>query len=204
MTIGRRFAVAVVAIVTASCIHRPYGAEKESALIAATAAHDVAKVQTLLDSGANPNAMVKFEKGLYQSSWRQVLQQLRPKHPEDVAIIKAMLKAGADPAVAYGEGEALNVTHMHDDEPLTIVMMNPNADVVRALLDTGHATGSRQIALVNAIQAGDLDIVRMLVEAGADVNSDRGSRITPLIAAIEARDMKIMTYLEAKGARERP
>ncbi len=90
-----------------SCTHAPYGGEKESALIAATAAHDVAKVQALLDSGANPNAMVKYQDGLYQSPWRLVLKQLRPKHPEDVVIVKAMLKAGADPALAWGEGQAL-------------------------------------------------------------------------------------------------
>jgi hypothetical protein len=196
-------AVVAVALLTASCIHRPYGGEKESALIAATAAHDVAKVQTLLDSGANPNAMVKFEDGLYQSPWRQVLQQLRPKHPEDTAIVKAMLKAGADPSVARGEGQALNITRMHDDEPFSLVMMNPNAEAVHALLDAGVKPQSGTFALVTAVQAGEAEVVRILVESGVNVNGDFGG-ITPLLAAIERRDAKIMAYLEAHGARERP
>ncbi len=197
------FALVTVALAAASCIHRPYGGERESTLIAATAAHDAAKVQSLLDAGANPNAMVKFEDGLYQSSWRQVLRQLRPKHPEDAAIVKAMLKAGADPKVAYGEEKALNITRMHDDEPLAIAMMHPNADVVRALLDAGVKPQAGRFALVTAVQAGELEIVRMFVEAGVNVNGDFGG-ITPLVAAIDRRDAKIMAYLEAHGARERP
>ena len=50
-----RGAIVVATVFIASCTHAPYGGEKETALIAATAAHDVAKVQALLDSGANPN-----------------------------------------------------------------------------------------------------------------------------------------------------
>ena len=58
-----RGAIVVATVFLASCTHAPYGGEKETALITATAAHDVAKVQALLDSGANPNAMVKYEEG---------------------------------------------------------------------------------------------------------------------------------------------
>ncbi len=186
-----------------ACTHAPYGGDKESTLIVATAAHDVAKVQALLDSGANPNAMVSFD-GLNQSPWRQVLQQLRPSHPEDTAILRAMLKAGANPAVAWGEGKALNITRLHNDEPLVIVMLHPNVDVVRALLDTGLKPRSGQFALVSAVESGDTEIAKLLVEAGVDVNGTGGGAMTPLIAAIERRDAKMMTYLEEHGARERP
>jgi len=195
--------VLAIVLAASSCIHRPYGGEKESALVAATADHDIAKVQSLLDAGANPNAMVKYTDGLYQSAWRQVLQQLRPTHPEDAAIVRAMLKAGADPTVACGEGRALNITRMHDDEPFTIVMLNPNAEVVRALLDAGVKPQAGRSALVMAIEGGETETVHMLVEAGVSVNGDRGAATTPLIAAIERRDAKMMAYLEAHGAHER-
>ncbi len=183
--------------------HVPRAAILALALAAATADHDVAKVQSLLDAGADPNAMIKYTDDLYQSAWRQVLQQLRPKHPEDAAIVRAMLKAGADPTVAFGEGRALNITRMHDDEPLTIAMLNPNADVVRALLDTGVKPQAGKAALVTAIESGETEIAHMLVERGVDVNGDRGAATTPLIAAIERRDAKMMAYLEAHGAHER-
>jgi hypothetical protein len=187
----------------ASCTRAPHGGEKETALIAATAAHDVAKVQSLLDSGANPMAMVKYEEGLYESSWRLVLKQLRPKHPEDVAIVKAMLKAGADPALAWGEGQALSRKSLHQDEPLIVVMFHPNAEVVRLLLDAGLKPYSGVQALVDAVDAGETEIAHMLVEAGVNVNGKSGAT-TPLLAAIERRDAKLMAYLEEHGAREKP
>jgi hypothetical protein len=198
-----RGAIVVATMILASCTHAPYGGEKESALITATAAHDVAKVQSLLDSGANPMAMVKYEEGLYESSWRLVLKQLRPKHPEDVAIVKAMLKAGADPALAWGEGQALSRKSLHQDEPLIVVMFHPNAEVVRLLLDAGLKPYSGVQALVDAVDAGETEIAHMLVEAGVNVNGKSGAT-TPLLAAIERRDAKLMAYLEEHGAREKP
>lgn len=198
-----RGAIVVATMLLASCTHAPYGGEKETALIAATAAHDVAKVQALLDSGANPNAMVKYEDGLYESPWRLVLKQIRPKHPEDVVIVKAMLKAGADPALAWGEGQALSRKSLHQDDPLIVVMMHPNADVVRLLLDAGLKPRSGGFALVSAVDSGETEIVHLLVDAGVNVNSTSGAR-TPLLAAIEQRDAKLMLYLEEHGAREKP
>ena len=147
--------------------------------------------------------MVKYEDGLYESPWRLVLKQLRPKHPEDVAIVKAMLKAGADPALAWGEGQALSRKSLHQDEPLIVVMMHPNAEVVRLLLDAGLKPQSGAQALVDAVDSGQSDIVHMLVEAGVNVNAASGAR-TPLLAAIEQRDAKLMAYLEEHGAREKP
>jgi hypothetical protein len=206
MTTGVWFRGSIVLVATillASCTHAPYGGEKETALITATAAHDVAKVQALLDSGANPMAMVKYEGGLYESPWRLVLKQLRPKHPEDVAIVKAMLKAGADPALAWGESQALSRRTLHQDEPLIVVMFHPNAEVVRLLLDAGLKPQSGVQALVAACVAGETEIAHMLVEAGVTVNGQSGPT-TPLLAAIENRDAKLMAYLEAHGAREKP
>lgn len=190
-------------LVSASCEHAPFGGEPEGKLIQATAARDVAQVQKLLAAGANPNKMVPFE-GLNHSPWEFALNQLRPKHPEDVEIIKAMLKAGADPMVAWGEGQSRGITRRHPTEPLLIVMLHPNAEVVRALLQAGMKSGWGEFALVNAIETGETEIAHLLVESGVNVNGQHGAALTPLVAAIEARDFKMMVYLEEHGAREKP
>jgi ankyrin repeat protein len=114
-----------------------------------------------------------------------------------------MLKAGADPALAWGEGQALSRKSLHQDEPLIVVMMHPNAEVVRLLLDAGLKPQSGVFALVTAVDSGQSEIVHMLVDAGVNVNGASGAR-TPLLAAIEQRDAKLMAYLEEHGARERP
>ena len=59
------------------------------------------------------------------------------------------------------------------------------------------------LALVDAVEAQNVEIVHALVEAGVDVNSQPGPG-TPLVAAIEARNVALMTYLEEHGAREKP
>jgi ankyrin repeat protein len=59
------------------------------------------------------------------------------------------------------------------------------------------------VALELAVENGQAEIVRVLVEEGVDVNT-RSTAITPLVAAIEHRDGALMNYLEEQGAREKP
>jgi hypothetical protein len=77
----------------------------------------------LVAAGANPNKMVPFE-GLNHSPWEFALNQLRPKHPEDVEIIKAMLKAGADPNAA--SGEAANHQQLRSTSALSFAYVRPS------------------------------------------------------------------------------
>jgi ankyrin repeat protein len=207
MSVLRWAAVAAtLALTTASiagCGSAPIGGPPEDALMRATTAHDAAAVEKELASGANPNKMVPCE-GLYHSAWEWILNNQRPKRPEDLEIIKAMLKHGANPMSAWGEGTAKGITRRRDTEPLLLVMLHPNAGAVRALLDAGMRSGFGEFALVNAIETGETEIARMLVESGVNVNGSHSAALTPLVAAIEARDFKMMVYLEEHGAREKP
>ena len=56
----------------------------------------------------------------------------------------------------------------------------------------------RDAALWEACSAGDLEEVRRLVEAGANVNSPGKYQVTPLIAACE--HLEVLRYLLAQGA----
>jgi len=153
-----------------------------------------------------------------QSPWYVALDQLRPKRPEAVEIIKAMLAKGARPNRAWGTSGG-NVTRPResfwkkfmsgsrvagtgDFNPLDIVMLHPVPEVVRALVDAGMDPQLGARALVSSIEARDDEIARILVEAGVDVNCNPGP--TPLVAAIEARNVAMMVYLEERGAREKP
>jgi ankyrin repeat protein len=53
------------------------------------------------------------------------------------------------------------------------------------------------------VEAGEAEIVHLLVDAGVDVNTTAGAT-TPLLAAIDTRNVSLMTYLEDHGAREKP
>lgn len=184
----------------------PHGGDPERALVAATELRDVAKVQALLVSGANPNKMIQHE-GDSHSAWSWALQKFRPGHPEQVEIIRALLKAGANPDTAWGTSEgsgtgprARSVGSM---EPLMLAMLHPDPQVVQAILAAKRNAFGGQTALVMAIESGETQIAHLLVEAGVDVNCHPGAN-TPLLAAIEARDEAMMVYLEEHGAREKP
>lgn len=209
----------LLAVALASCSVEtpPHGGAPEQALAAATIARDTTAVTRLLAAGADPNKMVPVQ-DRQQSPWYIALDQLRPKRPESVEIIKAMLAKGARPNRAWGTGggnltqppesfwskfmSGSRVSGIGDVSPLHIVMLHPVPAVVRALLEAGMDPRLGEQALVNSIEAHDDEIARILVEGGVDVNCYRGS--TPLVAAIEARNVAMMSLLEQRGAREKP
>lgn len=184
----------------------PQGGEPERALVAATDRRDVVKVHELLATGADPNKMIEYE-GHSRSAWSMVLQNYRPGHPEQLEIIRAMLKAGANPDAAWGASEipgtSARAHAVGTREPLLLAMLHPDPQVVQAILDVKHNAVGGETALVMAIESGQTKIAHLLVDAGVDVNCRPGAN-TPLLAAIEVRDEAMMSYLEAHGAREKP
>ena len=56
--------------------------------------------------------------------------------------------------------------------------------------------------LIEAIEEGSLEVVKMLIESGADVNAryDEGWKFTPLMFAAEMGDVEIVRLLLESGA----
>jgi ankyrin repeat protein len=210
------FILALASILaSASCDRPPRGSEPERQLVAATTAGDLARVQSLLSEGADPNKSVDVD-GRQQSAWFLALRQLRPRRAEPTAIVVAMVKAGANPRSAWGTSRTgarepfwqvflgpsrRGGAGFHN--PLELAMANPVPAVVRALIAAGNDPRTASSALASAVEAGEVEITRMLVDAGVDVNSTAGAT-TPLLAAIGTRNLALMTYLEDHGARESP
>lgn len=93
--------------------------------------------------------------------------------------------------------------------PIFSAVNSGNAEVVRWLLEQGArsefvvndvAGKSRNFALGSAIMDGRLDLVKLLVEYGADVNVLYAKR-TPLIDAQRMGHEEIAEYLRSKGAK---
>jgi ABC-type sugar transport system substrate-binding protein len=184
----------------------PHGGDPERALVAATDLRDAAKVHALLVSGADPNKMIQLE-GHSRSAWSVALQKFRPGNPEQIEIIRALLKAGANPDVVWGategSGTGPRAHAVGNMEPLLVAMLHPDPQVVQAILAAKRNAVGGETSLVMAIESGQTQIAHLLVEAGVDVNCHPGAN-TPLLAAIEARDEAMMVYLEDHGAREKP
>lgn len=197
--------LALVFIASCSRMETPqYGGEPERALVEATVARDLAGVERLLASGANPNAMVVHD-GDRHSAWELALKQSRPGRPAEQDIIRALLSAGANPDWAWGTGSpgGTRIPGVGPDPPLQLAMLRPDPQVVRAILAKKPRARGGPMALVMAIEEGQTEIAHLLVDAGVDVNTHPSAN-TPLLAAIEARDEAMMKYLEDHGAREKP
>jgi ankyrin repeat protein len=174
-------------------------------LVQATVAVDAARVRQLLESGADPNKVGPYE-GHYQSPWMLALHQARQGRPDTIAIVQAMLKAGANPEAAWGEWSSRSGGYRASrNPPILEALSNSAPDVARALMQAGFNPHQKlaRVALELAVENGEADIVHVLVESGVDVNR-RTSGTTPLVAAIEKRNVALMTYLEEHGAREKP
>jgi hypothetical protein len=195
-------ALALVSACGIQILPAPHGGPKELELVVAAQARDVARVRQLLSTGSDPNGMVHFE-GSSHSAWEYSLTQMRTRYPDTVEIVLLMIKSGAKPESAWGGAVVRGIGRPGEKLPIQIAMLNPNVEVIRALLDAGMRPRVGGSALVSAVEGGETEIVHLLVERGVDVNTNAGA-ITPLLAAIDARNVQLMTYLEEHGAREKP
>jgi ankyrin repeat protein len=199
-------AAALAMLAMASCrpqMNTEYGGDLERRLVDATVAVDLQGVQRLLASGADPNKMAPYQ-GHNQSPWKLALHQARPNRHDAIEIVIEMLKAHANPEVAWGDGPSPRGGYSAQrDTPILEAVSWGTAEVARALMAAGLDPKLAQVALELAVENGDTDVVHALVEAGVDVNS-YATAVTPLVAAIQTRNVALMTYLEDHGAREKP
>jgi ankyrin repeat protein len=179
------------------------GGDLERQLVEAAVAGDLAQVQKLLRAGADPNKMAPFE-GHDQSPWRMALNKAKLKRPDTIAIVKAMIKSGANPEVAWGEAPSKRGGFsVQQQSPLLDAVSIGSAEIARALIEAGRHPSVGGVALELAVENGQVDIVHVLVEGGVDVNNTHGAT-TALVAAVNTRNVALLNYLEEHGAREKP
>ena len=145
----------------------------ETVLMAAASAGDVEPVSILLARGADVNAK---EPGEYQTA---LMFAAIEGH---IRVVEALLKAGADPNLA-AKVASLSRANMGDTGRDWVV----------------HPTGGLT-ALMFAIREGHADVVKALVEAGAEVNHTTPDGLTPLLMAVINDRLDLAGFLLDKGA----
>jgi ankyrin repeat protein len=140
--------------------------------------HETEMLTLLLAKGADPNAHDK--KGATPLSTAQ--------ENNDSATVKELVAAGAE-----APGLELLVAAMDHDLKTATALLDAHVKP-----DSPGVFGTTPLTL--ACLAGDLEMVRLLVAHGANVNSSTSSHSTPLLLAITADKTQVARFLLEKGA----
>ena len=143
-------------------------ADGATALLWAAHWNDVDLAEQLLGAGARVNA----------ADDHGVTPLARACENASEEMVGRLLEADADPNAAQVNGLT----------PLMTAARTGNVDVVHALLSRGAdvnavTTVTRETALTWAVAARRVEMVRLLVNNGADVHSNSGQAFSPLMAA---------------------
>jgi len=163
-------------------------------LLTAIASKDLDTVRGLLKA----RAPVNYERGAFTTPLLECLEHY------DKDIFTALLKSGANPNFTGRSTD--NSTFF--DRPIWLAVRNENSDAVLRLIDakaslnTVHEfEGERRSPLSHAAAIGNLGLVKILVENGADVNFKGYGIKTPIVLALAGGHTAVVSYLESKGAK---
>ncbi|XP_054284646.1 ankyrin-1-like [Macrosteles quadrilineatus] len=146
---------------------------------------DIAEL--LIEFGANVNLLNK-DKNTYPLFW--VIHTKLPPHMIDVII---------------AAGFPVNALVMKKERMTAIqcAVLENNLEAIKTLikypLDFNHSNASRETALGIAIRSNFVEIVKLLVDKGASLNS-RNSALCPLFLAIRFEHIKMVELLLDLGA----
>ncbi len=157
------------------------GSQSGRAVVRAAARGDSARVQNLLDRGANVNGIARGQTALIAAASRG-----------HVTVVRVLLDRGAD----------VNARTRGGETALSLATVTGHTAVVEVLLAAGADVNSRardgDTPLIEAAYAGHVAILRAMLEHGPDLNArSSGDGSTPLIwAAYEGQTACVEALLE--------
>lgn len=137
------------------------------------------QVKLLLRVGLNPNVMNKY-------GFTALYRAIETQSPEGIRIL---LEAGANP----------NLDNPQSPAPIIYAIASGHLGSTRALLEGGKVEGLQK-ALQFAIQANKVEVVELLLDAGADPNGLDSESLPPLAHVLTPEHKALFDLLLEKGA----
>ena len=162
----------------------------ERALIEATQRNDVETARRLIAAGTNVNAQDENRDSAF------LLAGARGR----LEILKLTLQAGADLKSTNRYGGTALIPACHHGHVETV------RELLKTAIDVNHVNRLGWTALLEVVILGDgsvpyVEITRLLLARGADVNLPDKQGVTPLGHARQRGQREIASILEAAGAR---
>jgi len=111
----------------------------------------------------------------------------------DLARVEALLDAGADPNLVF-----------HDRTPLMFCIYGGQVEIFRLLVERGanvEQTSETVGPLITlAAQTGNLELLGLLLEGGADIDATQRQGQTPLMLAVQNKHPDAVKFLLENGA----
>lgn len=135
---------------------------------------------------------------------KQLVHYLFSKQPDYVIGFLYSAAGAGDIEILqqlFNEGVSLNSTlNQYPYSPLIFAIINEQKEAVKFLLSKGMGTRTQENAFVSASKVGNLDIVKTLLEYGADINEQDREGNTALIQATSLDNITLVRFLLSKGA----
>jgi ankyrin repeat protein len=161
---------------------------KEVALVEAATGGDAAKVKSVASHGGNVNAV--SSEGPSPLLWAI--------HADNLAGVRALLEAGADPNLRMDPLDGLTA--------LEVVISNGHSEMLRLMLAHGadpnlvpSDRAAERSLLATAAFEGYLENVKLLVQAGAEINFRDEHHQSAVQAAIDGGHYEVVLYLLEHG-----
>lgn len=151
--------------------------------------NDTATTLRLIDEGSDVNARH------LKRAWSPLMVAAETGN---VQVARKLLDHGADPDLQSADGiTAMYIAAGHGNDPVVALLIARGVDP-DPVPDHGPVAGASPIEA--AAHGGHLSTVRMLAEAGADVDRRDGDGWTPLLEAAWSGSRQTVEYLVSKGA----
>lgn len=155
-------------------------------------------VQLLLDAGAEVNVVDQYNDSPLRAA----------AAAGNSEVVKLLRKVGANPnALGSGTRSALFEAAIHGHDNIVQSLLQGGAQVEAATIGSRFSQLSGYLMdvegvtpLIAAAEAGHFQTIRLLVNAGADVNRSDASGFTALMGAARAGHPSMVEFLLARGA----